>query len=141
MVRISMIQYILYSLFCQLCAPKNDIINYWIFPLHNSQLIQTFFQAFVSWKHEDDKVIVFERAELVFVFNFHTEKSFADYPIGVNIPGTYKVVLNSDDNKFGGCNRIDTNVSHFTKPDPFADRNHRMFVYSPCRTAAIYAKH
>ena len=36
---------------------------------------------FVSWKHEDDKVIVFERAGLVFVFNFHTHKSFSDYKV------------------------------------------------------------
>ena len=35
----------------------------------------------VSWKHEEDKVIVFERAGLVFVFNFHTNKSFSDYKV------------------------------------------------------------
>ena len=44
-------------------------------------------QAFVSCKHEDDKVIVFERASLVFAFNFHTDKSFTDYRIGVQESG------------------------------------------------------
>ncbi len=39
--------------------------------------------AYVSCKHEDDKVIVFERAGLVFAFNFHTSKSFTDYRVGL----------------------------------------------------------
>ena len=43
----------------------------------------------MSRKHEDDKVIVFERAEVLFAFNFHPTKSFTDYKIGVEKPGKY----------------------------------------------------
>ena len=93
----------------------------------------------MSWKHEDDKVIVFSRAGLVFVFNFNPTKSFADYAVGVDVSGTYNVVLNSDDPNFGGENRIDVTVPHFTSPEPFSDKPHRMFVYIPCRTAIVYA--
>jgi len=46
-------------------------------------------QAYVSRKHEDDKVIVFERAGLIFVFNFNPSKSFTDYKIGVQVDGVY----------------------------------------------------
>lgn len=94
--------------------------------------------AYVSWKHEDDKVIAYERANLVFVFNFHPIKSFADYPVGVEQAGTYKVLLSNEDSQFGGENRIDTKVLHFTKPEPFAGRSHQMLVYVPCRTALVY---
>jgi 1,4-alpha-glucan branching enzyme len=38
--------------------------------------------GYVSWKHEDDKVIAFERRGVLFVFNFHNGKSFTDYKIG-----------------------------------------------------------
>lgn len=38
--------------------------------------------AYVSRKHEGDKIIAFERAGLVFVFNFHPDRSFTDYRIG-----------------------------------------------------------
>lgn len=76
---------------------------------------------------------------MVFVFNFHPTKSFADYPVGVDRAGTYKVILSSDDTQYGGENRIDSNVSHFTKSEPFANRANRMFVYTPSRTAIIYA--
>jgi hypothetical protein len=35
----------------------------------------------VSCKHEDDKTIIFERAGLIFAFNFHTSKSYTDYKV------------------------------------------------------------
>ncbi|KAK0173921.1 hypothetical protein PV328_007057 [Microctonus aethiopoides] len=96
--------------------------------------------GYVSCKHEDDKIIVFDRAGLVFVFNFHTEKSFPDYPIGVPNAGTYKVVLNSDDEQFGGQSRIDSSVPHFSEPVNYANRPNKMLVYIPCRTAIVYAR-
>lgn len=85
-------------------------------------------QGFVSWKHESDKVVAFERAAVLFVFNFHVSQSFTDYQIGVNMPGEYKIILNSDDPKFGGHNRIDTAVSHFTSDDGFAGRKYSIKV-------------
>lgn len=96
--------------------------------------------GYVSLKHEDDKVIVFDRANLIFAFNFHPTKSFPDYKIGVRNPGTYKIVLCSDDENFGGENRVDSKVKHFTKPESFADCPHSMMMYIPCRTAIIYAQ-
>jgi 1,4-alpha-glucan branching enzyme len=77
---------------------------------------------------------------LVFIFNFHPNKSFADYPVGINEAGTYKIVLSSDDLQFGGENRIDLDVLHFTKPESFANRSHKMLVYIPCRCANIYER-
>jgi len=37
-------------------------------------------------------VIVFERAGVLFVFNFHVEKSYTDYKVGVNVPGKYPLI-------------------------------------------------
>ncbi|XP_015602286.1 1,4-alpha-glucan-branching enzyme [Cephus cinctus] len=96
--------------------------------------------GYVSWKHEDDKVIVFDRAGVIFVFNFHPTKSFPDYAIGVHEAGSYSIVLNSDDSEFGGESRVDTSIRHFTKDEPFCDRPHRMMAYLPCRTALIFAR-
>lgn len=85
-------------------------------------------QGFVSWKHEGDKVVVFERAELLFAFNFHPTKSFTDYRLGVDLPGDYRAVLNSDDPQFGGHNRIDTSVVHVSDPEGFAWRRNYIQV-------------
>ena len=43
-------------------------------------------------------------------------QSFADYRVGVDAPGEYKVVLSSDEKRFGGHDRIDVNGKYFTTP-------------------------
>lgn len=95
--------------------------------------------AYVSWKHEDDKVIAFERNNLLFIFNFHYCKSFTDYRIGVELAGKYKIVLSSDDKEFGGFDRIDKNVEHHTFPEGWAGRRNYMQLYLPCRVAIVLA--
>lgn len=96
--------------------------------------------GFVSWKHESDKVIVFERASLVFIFNFHPTQSFTDYKIGVETPGKYKIVLDSDSKEFGGHCRLDHNTEYFTFPEGYAGRRNHTFVYIPSRVGFILAK-
>ena len=73
-------------------------------------------QGYVSLKHEGDKVIVFERVGLVFIFNFHPSQSFVDYRVGVDVPGKYRVVLSSDEKRFGGFDNIKTDGKFFTTP-------------------------
>ncbi|XP_041467197.1 1,4-alpha-glucan-branching enzyme-like [Lytechinus variegatus] len=96
-------------------------------------------QAYVSWKHEDDKVIVFERSRLLFIFNFHCSKSLPDYRVGVDLPGKYKMVLNSDSSEFGGHNRLDPSAVHFTSTDGYAGRRHSLQVYIPSRVCIVLA--
>nr|WVH01980.1 1,4-alpha-glucan-branching enzyme [Naematelia aurantialba] len=113
-------------------------------------------QAYVSLKHEGDKVIVFERAGLLFIFNFHPSNSFVDYRVGVDTPGEYKVVLTSDEKRFGGHERIDLNGRYFTTPMSWNGRSnwlqvgesldepahesttdHILKVYAPNRTVLV----
>ena len=42
---------------------------------------------------EGDKLIVVERGDLVFVFNFHPVNSYTDYRVGALLPGPYKVTF------------------------------------------------
>ncbi len=114
-------------------------------------------QAFISLKHEGDKMIVFERGGLLFIFNFHSSSSFKDYRVGVEVAGTYKIVLNTDAKDFGGFNRVDEGTRFFTTPyavpqltHPCAEelttsrmawngRENWTHVYVPCRTAIVLA--
>lgn len=50
---------------------------------------------YISRKDEGDRIIVFERGDLVFVFNFHWCNSYSDYRIGCFKPGKYKVCFSS----------------------------------------------
>lgn len=96
-------------------------------------------QAYISLKHEGDKVIVFERAGVVFIFNFHPTNSFSDYRIGVGAAGTYRVVLQTDRKEFGGHDRIDESTRFFTTPMEWNNRPNWTHVYVPSRTAMILA--
>lgn len=59
-------------------------INWWL-------QFMTSEHQYVSRKDEGDKIIVFERGDLVFVFNFHWSNSYYDYRVGCLKPGKYKV--------------------------------------------------
>ena len=87
-------------------------------------------QAYVSLKHEVDKVIVFERAGLLFVFNFHPTNSFSDYRIGVEEAGEYHVILSTDDKRFGGFENIDVSTKYKTTPMKWNDRKNWAQVWS-----------
>ncbi|KAH7718854.1 Gbe1 protein [Aphelenchoides avenae] len=102
--------------------------------------LKYFFQAYVSWKHGSDKVVVFERAGLVFIFNFHPTQSFPGYKVGVEVPGVYKLALNSDEEQFGGHSRLDPNQEIHTYPEGYAGRSNHCAVYIPSRVAIVLAK-
>lgn len=78
--------------------------------------------GYVSLKHETDKVIVFERAGLLFAFNFHPQQSFTDYRVGVDEAGTYQAVLSTDDKEYGGFDRINKETKHISDPLGYCGR-------------------
>lgn len=86
-------------------------------------------QQFVSKKHQDDKVVVFERGNkgLLWIFNFHSNKSFSDYSVGCNLSGKYKIVLDTDSVEFGGQGRLDHSTEFFTS-EGIDGRNHSIKV-------------
>lgn len=91
-------------------------------------------QAYVSLKHEGDKMIVFERAGLLFIFNFHPTNSYTDYRVGVEEAGGYKVVLNSDEPQFGGFDNVKSDSVYSTTPMTWNNRKNFLQVsVSLCR--------
>ncbi|KAA8528824.1 hypothetical protein F0562_036179 [Nyssa sinensis] len=100
----------------------------------------------VSSTNEDDKVIVFERGDLVFIFNFHPENTYDGYKVGCDLPGKYRVALDSDAWEFGGHGRVGHDVDHFTSPEGipgvpetnFNNRPNSFKVLSPAQTCVVY---
>ncbi|KAK0251346.1 1,4-alpha-glucan-branching enzyme [Friedmanniomyces endolithicus] len=97
-------------------------------------------QAYVSLKNESDKVIAFERAGLLWIFNFHPSSSFTDYRVGVDVPGTYRVVVNSDSTDYGGLGRVQEATRYFTTDFAWNGRGNFVQVYLPTRTAVVLAR-
>ncbi|KAL8172169.1 hypothetical protein V2J09_023973 [Rumex salicifolius] len=100
----------------------------------------------VSSTNDEDKVLVFERGDLVFVFNFHPENAYEGYKVGCDLPGKYRVALDSDALEFGGRGRVGHNVDHFTTPEGipgvpetnFNNRPNSIKILSPPRTCVAY---
>jgi 1,4-alpha-glucan branching enzyme len=86
-----------------------------------------------------NKVIVFEKAGLIFAFNFHVNQSLPDYDFDVPDKGDYKVILSSDAPAFGGYNRVDESIIHASQLDEESGR-HYVQVYLPNRTAVVLEK-
>jgi len=90
--------------------------------------------------HEDDKVIAFSRAGLLFVFGFHPDKSFEHYQIDAP-PGKYQLLLNTDDMIYGGHHRLSEGQVHFTRPDGKTPHSRNLLsLYIPTRTAIVLKK-
>ncbi|XP_014752291.1 1,4-alpha-glucan-branching enzyme, chloroplastic/amyloplastic isoform X2 [Brachypodium distachyon] len=102
----------------------------------------------VSDVNEEKKVIVFERGDLVFVFNFHPNKTYEGYKVGCDLPGKYRVALDSDAFLFGGHGRVGHDIDHFTSPEGvpgvaktnFNNRPNSFKVLSPPRTCVVYKR-
>jgi 1,4-alpha-glucan branching enzyme len=99
--------------------------------------------AFVSRKHDGDKVIVFDRVgrhSLVFIFNFHPTQSFPGYRVGVPSPGKYKVVLDSDQVIYDGHGRVDGAMVYPATSGDYDNRPASLDIYIPSRVAIVLCK-
>jgi 1,4-alpha-glucan branching enzyme len=96
---------------------------------------------YTSCKDNNDKVVVFERGDLVFAFNWNATQSFNDYRIGCRDLTNYKLVLSSDNPEFGGYSNLWT----YSAPDYVAEdyafngRPASFLAYLPSRTVSVYA--
>ena len=90
-------------------------------------------------QHEQDQILVYERAGLIFAFNFHPTNSQTGLFINAPEHGDYKVVLSSDDKQFGGYDRIDKETVYHTwaHDDQLGDG---FALYLPARTAVVLKK-
>ncbi|MGB8717970.1 MAG: alpha amylase C-terminal domain-containing protein [Desulfobacterales bacterium] len=89
------------------------------------------------YTHEDDKLLAFRRAGLLFVFNFHPVNSYRDYRFAAP-QGKYRMVLDSDRPEYGGHGRLVPDQEHFTlRSGCEADECDRLSLYLPSRTALV----
>ena len=89
--------------------------------------------------HMDDhnKIMVFEKADLLFIFNFNPQQSFFGYRIGVPKSGKYMVALNTDSYRFGGHGRVHEAEPIFSQPQEWHGQKQSIQVYIPHRTALV----
>ena len=82
-----------------------------------------------------EKVLVFQRQNLLFAFNFHPTLSLTNVLVPIPRAGVYTVALSSDDGCYGGWDRI----GHIPYPTKEFDGRHFVELYLPARTAVVLA--
>lgn len=88
--------------------------------------------------HDGDKVLAFARDPYIFVFNFHPDQSFTDYGIPA-APGSWEIVLDSDETTFGGFGRIAPGQRIAAQPIAVTPETtvSMIHLYLPSRTALV----
>ncbi|MBQ9119532.1 MAG: alpha amylase C-terminal domain-containing protein [Lachnospiraceae bacterium] len=84
------------------------------------------------------KVLVYERNGVVFAFNFHPTNSYETYPVRVRTKGEYTSVFSTDEERFGGWNRIAVPMTYQTVKQENGEQSFP--VYLPARTAVCFKK-
>ncbi len=92
---------------------------------------------------EEKKILIFRRRNCIFAFNFNATGSFADY--GFAAPeGEWKIVLDTDEERFDGFARIREGESHFTlkekSPNGPKCYDGTLMLYLPARSAVVLKK-
>jgi len=89
-------------------------------------------------RNDPDHVLAFYRGGFVFVFNFDPVRSYQDYGVLVPPGGTYRLVLNSDETRFGGQGRIATDQEFWPMNVEQGDEIvQQIRLYLPARTAIV----
>jgi len=89
------------------------------------------------WANNNDKILAYERGNLIFITNLHHHLSQPDYRLPVHQAGKYRIILSTDQPQYGGHSRVSMETEHFTKPSYEQDCLH---LYVPCRTSLVLQK-
>lgn len=87
-------------------------------------------------EHNDDKVLIFRRAGLLFAFNFHPQNSYTHYRFKAPMAGKYEMILDSDAAKYGGHERLIPGQRHQSLTDSKTGEM-QLSLYLPSRTALV----
>ncbi|MBE6594057.1 MAG: 1,4-alpha-glucan-branching enzyme, partial [Ruminococcaceae bacterium] len=82
---------------------------------------------------QQKQVLVYERGGYIFAFNFHPTNSYENYWLTVGARGRYKVVMSTDEKRFGGWDRISQDYVYTANIMP-GDAA-KLQIYLPARTA------
>ncbi len=87
---------------------------------------------------DEAKVLVYERGGVVFAMNFHPTNSYDGCFIRTLSAGEYVPILSTDEERFGGWNRIQMDMTYTAEKT--GKREYGFKMYLPARTAVCLVK-
>ena len=94
---------------------------------------------YITLMHEKDKIIAFEKGDLLFIFNFHPHQSFEHYRIGTKWASEHFIVLDTDETRFDGKDRLKLghSISFPIMQENWMNRANYIQLYLPSRSAIV----
>ncbi|WP_238480285.1 alpha amylase C-terminal domain-containing protein [Mangrovibacterium lignilyticum] len=95
----------------------------------------------VRWRfdNKEDQILAFQRGDFLIIFNFNPTNSYTGYGIPLEA-SKFKVLFDTDEERFGGQGRIDHGMTYYTRPFAGIDSQHYLNLYLPARTAMVLKK-
>ncbi len=97
-----------------------------------------------------NKVVIFKKGDLIYLFNFSPTNSIEDYRFYVPEEGKYEIILNSDSPEFGGHGRVDDKMVYKTIVEKYEHEDEKgkkrtekvpkLSLYLTNRTALVLKK-
>ena len=96
-------------------------------------------KAKALWLDQNKKLIIFEKGNMVYIFNLHPTNSYEDVFVNCHLAGggKYKIVFSSDDSVFGGQDRVSKKYIYNAKSEEYG---YGFRIYIPCRTCVVLRK-
>lgn len=86
---------------------------------------------------DHNKTMVYQKGDLIFVVNIHPNNSVFDYKFYVPNAGKYSLILNSDDEQFGGFGRVTETEGYQTIEE---DGVNYLSIYNVNRAVLVFKK-
>ncbi len=100
----------------------------------NYNILEPEFQ-YIRTKHNSDKILVYEKGNTLFVFNFHHSNSYSEYAVYLKSSKKVQVIFSTDDLEFGGHGRVHHLEYDTVKVDDFCSK---FLLYIPNRSAIVF---
>ena len=89
---------------------------------------------------QDKKIIAFRKQDFIFLFNFHATESYPKLELPLDEVNRFQVVLDTDEERFGGQMRIGHDTIYETARLSLKEHDTGIVLYAPCRTAMVLRK-
>lgn len=92
------------------------------------------------WIDQMRKLVAYKKKDYIFIFNFHPTDPQVDFELPVNDTGGYRVIMDTDEPRFGGNGLISHEVIYEVKTLPGMKQHTGFQIYVPNRTAMVLKK-
>jgi len=92
------------------------------------------------WLDQKMKLIAYRKKDCIFLFNFNPLASFPGFELPVHQAASFRVVLDTDEKRFGGQERISHSQIYESALLPGASERTGILIYTPSRTGLVLKK-